>query len=48
MSPFGNHLHHCRGVRLVTAEYGPATGTYMSPDGKVYTQANLARGASKE
>ncbi|STZ46551.1 virulence factor Mce family protein [Mycolicibacterium gilvum] len=48
MSPFGNNLHHCRGVRLVTTEYDRATGTYMGPDGKVYTQANLAMGASKK
>ena len=25
----------------------PATGTYVGPDGHVYTQSNLARGASK-
>jgi phospholipid/cholesterol/gamma-HCH transport system substrate-binding protein len=27
---------------IVTAEYDPATGTYVGPDGHVYTQANLA------
>jgi phospholipid/cholesterol/gamma-HCH transport system substrate-binding protein len=28
---------------LAVAEYDPATGTYVGPDGKVYTQANLAQ-----
>ncbi|ORW32756.1 mammalian cell entry protein [Mycobacterium paraense] len=27
------------------AQYDPATGTYIGPDGKPYTQANLAKGA---
>jgi phospholipid/cholesterol/gamma-HCH transport system substrate-binding protein len=27
---------------LAVAEYDPATGTYVGPDGKVYTQSNLA------
>ena len=26
----------------------PATGTYVGPDGHVYTQANLARSAAEE
>ena len=26
----------------------PATGTYVGPDGHVYTQANLARSATEE
>jgi phospholipid/cholesterol/gamma-HCH transport system substrate-binding protein len=33
---------------LATAEYDPATGTYIGPDGKVYTHANLARTAPEE
>lgn len=28
---------------VAAAEYDPATGTYVGPDGKVYTQSNLAR-----
>jgi phospholipid/cholesterol/gamma-HCH transport system substrate-binding protein len=28
---------------LAVAEYDPATGTYVGPDGKVYTQSNLAQ-----
>jgi phospholipid/cholesterol/gamma-HCH transport system substrate-binding protein len=32
---------------LAVAEYDPATGTYMGPDGKTYTQTNLARGANQ-
>ena len=28
---------------LAVAEYDPATGAYVGPDGKVYTQANLAQ-----
>jgi phospholipid/cholesterol/gamma-HCH transport system substrate-binding protein len=28
---------------LAVAEYDPATGSYIGPDGKVYTQANLAQ-----
>jgi phospholipid/cholesterol/gamma-HCH transport system substrate-binding protein len=27
---------------IAFAEYDPATGTYVGPDGKTYTQANLA------
>jgi phospholipid/cholesterol/gamma-HCH transport system substrate-binding protein len=30
---------------LAVAEYDPATGTYTGPDGKQYTQADLAHGA---
>jgi phospholipid/cholesterol/gamma-HCH transport system substrate-binding protein len=33
---------------LAVAEYDPATGTYVGPDGKVYTQSNLAQGASDD
>jgi len=33
---------------LATAEYDPATGTYMGPDGHVYTQSDLAQTAPKE
>jgi phospholipid/cholesterol/gamma-HCH transport system substrate-binding protein len=32
---------------LAVAEYDPATGTYVGPDGKTYTQANLARDANQ-
>jgi phospholipid/cholesterol/gamma-HCH transport system substrate-binding protein len=28
---------------LAVAEYDPATGTYVGPDGRVYTQSNLAQ-----
>jgi phospholipid/cholesterol/gamma-HCH transport system substrate-binding protein len=30
---------------IAVAQYDPATGTYIGPDGKVYNQANLARTA---
>lgn len=30
------------------AEYDPASGEYVGPDGKVYTQSNLANGAAGE
>jgi phospholipid/cholesterol/gamma-HCH transport system substrate-binding protein len=33
---------------IAAAEYDPATGTYVGPDGRIYTQSNLAQGASKE
>lgn len=33
---------------VAVAQYDPATGTYVGPDGKVYTQANLARNAPEE
>lgn len=33
---------------IAAAEYDPATGTYVGPDGHVYRQADLARGANKE
>ncbi|HJT95380.1 MAG TPA: MCE family protein, partial [Mycobacterium sp.] len=31
---------------IAVAQYDPATGTYVAPDGKVYTQANLAQSAA--
>jgi len=33
---------------IAAAEYDPANGTYVGPDGRVYTQANLARSATEE
>lgn len=39
MSPTGQ-------VPIGAAEYDPATGTYVGPDGRRYTQADLAQGAS--
>lgn len=33
---------------IAAAQYDPATGKYIGPDGRVYTQTNLARGAKKE
>jgi phospholipid/cholesterol/gamma-HCH transport system substrate-binding protein len=33
---------------IAVAEYDPATGTYVGPDGHVYTQANLAQSAKEE
>jgi phospholipid/cholesterol/gamma-HCH transport system substrate-binding protein len=33
---------------LAAAEYDPATGTYIGPDGQTYTQADLAQTAPKE
>ena len=33
---------------IAVAPYDPATGTYVGPDGKVYTQADLAQTAPKE
>jgi phospholipid/cholesterol/gamma-HCH transport system substrate-binding protein len=33
---------------IAAAEYDPATGTYVGPDGKVYTQANLASNAKEQ
>jgi phospholipid/cholesterol/gamma-HCH transport system substrate-binding protein len=33
---------------IAAAEYDPATGTYVGPDGHVYKQADLARGAAEE
>lgn len=33
---------------VAAAEYNPATGTYIGPDGNVYTQTNLGREAPKE
>ncbi len=32
-------------IPIPAAEYDPATGTYLAPDGHVYTQSNLAAGA---
>lgn len=33
---------------VASAEYDPTTGTYTGPDGQLYTQSDLARGAGKE
>jgi phospholipid/cholesterol/gamma-HCH transport system substrate-binding protein len=33
---------------IAAAEYDPANGTYVGPDGRVYTQSNLARDAQQE
>jgi phospholipid/cholesterol/gamma-HCH transport system substrate-binding protein len=33
---------------IAAAEYDPATGTYVGPDGRVYTQSNLAHSATEE
>jgi phospholipid/cholesterol/gamma-HCH transport system substrate-binding protein len=33
---------------IAAAEYDPATGTYVGPDGRVYTQSNLAPSATEE
>lgn len=33
---------------VAAAEYDPASGTYVGPDGRVYTQSNLADGADKQ
>ena len=33
---------------VAAAQYDPATGTYLGPDGKVYTQANLTRDSEKQ
>jgi len=33
---------------IAAADYDPATGTYVGPDGQTYTQANLAGNAPKE
>lgn len=33
---------------LAAAEYDPATGTYLGPDGQIYTQSDLAQTTPKE
>ncbi|MCW2689554.1 MAG: virulence factor Mce family protein, partial [Mycobacterium sp.] len=33
---------------IAVARYDPTTGTYVGPDGHVYTQSNLARNAERE
>jgi len=35
-------------VPIAAVEYDPATGTYVGPDGNVYTQSNLAQDATKD
>jgi phospholipid/cholesterol/gamma-HCH transport system substrate-binding protein len=35
-------------IPVAAAEYDPATGTYIGPDGKTYTQSNLAQTAPQE
>jgi phospholipid/cholesterol/gamma-HCH transport system substrate-binding protein len=31
---------------MAVAEHDPVTGSYVGPDGRVYTQSNLAAGAN--
>jgi len=33
---------------IAAAEYDPATGTYIGPDGRIYTQSDLAQGGSEK
>jgi phospholipid/cholesterol/gamma-HCH transport system substrate-binding protein len=33
---------------LAAAEYDPATGTYFTPDGRQYTQADLAQDSPRD
>lgn len=33
---------------IAAVQYDPATGMYMGPDGRMYTQSDLARGSKKE
>jgi phospholipid/cholesterol/gamma-HCH transport system substrate-binding protein len=33
---------------MAAAEYDPTTGTYVGPDGRVYTRSYLARSAAEE
>ncbi|MEZ0351929.1 MCE family protein [Mycobacterium sp. pR1184] len=33
---------------IAAVQYDPATGMYMGPDGRMYTQGDLARGSTKE
>jgi phospholipid/cholesterol/gamma-HCH transport system substrate-binding protein len=33
---------------VAVAQYDPATGTYLGPDGKVYTQSNLSQTTPKD
>ncbi|MFZ3307559.1 MAG: MCE family protein, partial [Mycobacterium sp.] len=33
---------------VAAAEYNPATGTYIGPDGRQYTQSDLAHTAPKD
>ena len=33
---------------VAAAEYDPATGTYVGPDGRAYTQSDLADGAQND
>lgn len=33
---------------IAAAEYEPSSGTYVGPDGQIYTQANLAQNAAEE
>ena len=32
---------------IAIAQYDPNTGTYLGPDGRLYTQTDLARGANQ-
>jgi phospholipid/cholesterol/gamma-HCH transport system substrate-binding protein len=36
------------GPPVAVAEYNPATGDYVGPDGKVYTQGNLGQKAAQQ
>lgn len=47
-SPGGANLPPPNGPPVAIAQYDPATGTYVGPDGQVYTQADVAQKAPKE
>lgn len=34
--------------QIAAAQYDPRTGSYLGPDGQIYTQTNLSRAANKE
>ena len=38
----------CRTPAIAVAQYDPATGTYVGPDGQLRTQADLARGGEPQ
>ena len=35
-------------MAIGAAEYDPATGSYVGPDGRIYTQSDLARASSQD
>ena len=47
-APPGGPAPPAAAAPIAAAQYDPATGRYVGPDGRIYTQSDLAQNASQE